>query len=96
MSEPTTAPEPPHDQLRELALQIYVEIVSRVYADTGTERPRPQPKALAEMSFKLAQAFQAADLEVNPAAIAAAAASAKRSVDISALKLDLESISKSR
>jgi hypothetical protein len=96
MSDSKKITEPPHDQLRELAQQIYVEVASRVYSDTGTERARPQPKALAQMSFKLAEAFLAVDLEVNPAAIAAATATAKRSVDIKALQLDLESISKPR
>ena len=96
MSEPTDSFEPPHDQLRDLAQQIYVELVGRVYADIGTERPRPQPKALARVSFKLAEAFLAVDLEVDPAAIAAAAASAKSSVDIESLQLDLGNIGKSR
>ena len=96
MSTPTNEVEPPRDQLRELAVRIYVEVVSRVYADTGTERVRPQPKALAQMAFKLAEAFQVVDLEVNPMAIATATATAKRSVDIKALQLDLESISKAR
>lgn len=96
MSAPADTSEPPRDQLRELALRIYVEVASRVYADTGTERARPQPKALAQMSFKLAEAFQAVDLEVNPTSIATATATAKRSVDIKALQLDLESITAGR
>jgi len=90
------APTKPHDPIQELALQIYIGLVSRAYGDTGGgERPRPQPKALAQMSFVLAQAFHAADREENPMTIAATAAT-KSAAKFDAADLDLGSLHKTR
>jgi hypothetical protein len=61
------------DITREIALKIYIGLAGQTYAYTdgdGTERKRPAPKQLALMSFKLAEAFQQADAEVNAAALA--------------------------
>ena len=92
MNAPTAAIDP----MRELAVQIYIGLASRAYADTGSaERARPQPKALAQMSFKLAEAFQAADSEMNPVTIATAAA-AKSAAKFDAVDLDLASLNKPR
>lgn len=62
------------DITREIALKIYIGIAGHTYSYTdpdGTDRKRPAPKQLALMSFKLAEAFQQADAEVNAAALAA-------------------------
>jgi hypothetical protein len=82
----------PHDAMRELAVQIYVGLVSRAYGDPGRgEETRQQPEALARMSFKLAEAFHAADSEMNPVTIAAAAA-LKAETPFDARDLDLGSL----
>jgi hypothetical protein len=87
------------DSLRELALEIYIGLASRVYSQpSAPEQARPNPKVLAQMSFKLAQAFEMVDHEVNPVAIAAAAAKAK-AVHFSAADMagiDLDSLTKRR
>jgi hypothetical protein len=80
------------DAMRELALQIYIGLVSRVYGDAGRDEKTRQPsEALARMSFTLAQAFHAVDGEVNPVTIAAAAA-LKSAVRFDAADLDLGSL----
>jgi len=80
------------DAMRELAVQIYVGIVSRVYGDVGRgEEKQLQPEALARLSFKLADAFHAADSHVNPVTIAAAAA-VKSAIRFDASDLDLASL----
>lgn len=84
----------PHDAMRELAVQIYVGLVCRAYGEAG-DGARPQPQALAQLSFKLAEAFHAADGEVNPVTIAAAAA-VKSAVRFDARDLDLGSLQTQR
>jgi hypothetical protein len=77
------------DAMRELALQIYIGLVSRVYGDAGRgEETQRQPEALARLSFELAEAFHLADGEVNPITIAAAAAT-KSAIHFDASDLDL-------
>jgi hypothetical protein len=89
-------PAKPHDAIQDLALQIYIGLASRAYGDTGGgERPRPQPRALAQLSFQLAEAFHTADREQNPMTIAAAAAT-KSAVKFDAGDLDLGSLHKAR
>lgn len=61
------------EETKEIALKIYIGLASLTFAyldNTGAERKRPAPKPLALMSFKLAEAFQQADAEVNAAALA--------------------------
>ena len=80
------------DAMRELAVQIYIGIVSRVYGDAGRgEETQQPPAALARLSFKLAEAFHAADSDVNPVTIAAAAA-IKSAIRFDASDLDLASL----
>ncbi len=58
---------------REIALRIYIGLAGQTYSYTDSdsaERKRPAPKQLALMSFKLAEAFQQADAEVNATALA--------------------------
>ena len=69
---------------RELALRIYVQLSANVYS-TGTQN-KPDPKALAAFSFKLAEAFEAAEKETDRG-VAAAAKEAKEKVDLS--KIDM-------
>ena len=69
---------------RELALRIYVQLSANMYA-TGTQN-KPDPKALAAFSFKLAEAFEAAEKETDRG-MAAAAKEAKEKVDLS--KIDM-------
>ena len=82
----------PQDTMRELAAQIYVGLVCRAYGEAGHgEETRQSPEALARTSFKLAEAFQLADGEVNPITIAAAAAT-KRAIPFDAADIDLASL----
>jgi hypothetical protein len=69
---------------RELALRIYIQLSANVYS-TGTQN-KPDPKALAAFSFKLAEAFEAAEKETDRAKVAAAK-EAKENVDLS--KIDM-------
>jgi hypothetical protein len=55
---------------------------------TGTQN-KPDPKALAAFSFKLAEAFEAAEQETDRAKVAAAK-DAKEKVDLS--KIDMSSM----
>jgi hypothetical protein len=82
--------EKTHDTMRELAVQIYVGLVSRAYGAAGSG-DSAQPLELARMSFKLAEAFHEADGEVNPVTIAAAAA-LKAETPFDARDLDLGSL----
>jgi hypothetical protein len=93
-----SAPEKPaaagaasrHDPFRELALQIFVQFSARVYGSPpGADGKRPDPKAVAALSFKLAEAFEAAEGETDRAkAIADAKAKAAVKLD----EVDLSSV----
>ena len=63
---PATAAGPPtyQDTVRDLALRIYVELAGHSYAGTAVEG-QPDPKALAMLSFKLAEAFLQAHRDIN-------------------------------
>ena len=55
---------PPKDAYVELAERIFVALAARVYGTlAGTEQRKPDPKALAAFSFKLADAFEEATNE---------------------------------
>jgi hypothetical protein len=85
MSAPSKeAAAPSAETYRELALRIYVQLSANVYS-TGTQN-KPDPKALAAFSFKLAEAFEAAEKETDRAK-AAAVKEAKEKVDLS--KIDM-------
>jgi hypothetical protein len=86
MSAPANEPAPAAsvETYRDLALRIYVQLSASVYS-TGTQN-KPDPKALAAFSFKLAEAFEAAEKETDRAK-AAAAREAKEKVDLS--KIDM-------
>jgi hypothetical protein len=64
-SGPQPVPETPY---RELAVRIYVNLVSRVYSmPAAADAKRPDPKLLAAMSFKMAESFEAAEKETDRA-----------------------------
>lgn len=59
---------PVSDPLRDLAAQIYVEIVGRAVVLTdNTAQMKSNPEGLAKLSFKLAQAFQNTGVDVKTA-----------------------------
>jgi hypothetical protein len=50
----------------ELAEKIYIQLSSRVYGTlAGSDQKKPDPKALAAFSFKLADAFEQATRETD-------------------------------
>ena len=52
------------DAYVELAERIFIALAARVYGTlAGTEQRKPDPKALAAFSFKLADAFEEATIE---------------------------------
>ena len=74
MSAPAPASAPghppakadPHKAYIELAERIFVQLSSRVYGTlAGSEAKKPDPKALAAFSFKLADAFEQATRETD-------------------------------
>jgi hypothetical protein len=91
MSAPEkAAAAPKHDPFRELALQIFVGLAAQVYSHPpGPDGKRPDPKVVAAMSFKLAEAFEAAEGETDRAK-AVAEAKAKATVKLD--EVDLSSV----
>jgi hypothetical protein len=86
-----SAPDKPRQEIQldpteVLAQKLYIEMCGRVYSVSGGEKP--QPKMLAQMSFKLAAVFQAANYEFNPTAVAARDAKAKASVNLDNVQID--------
>src|SRR5947208_6657241 len=60
------AAAPAKDPYVELAQKIYIQLSARVYGTlSGTEQKKPDPKALAAFSFKLAEAFEVAITETD-------------------------------
>src|SRR3982751_505269 len=62
---PTKAPAAPaKDPYVELAERIFVSLAARVYGTlAASDQRKPDPKALATFSFKLAEAFEQATAE---------------------------------
>jgi hypothetical protein len=86
------APAAAHDPVHDLAERIFVALCARVYGAAGE---KPQPKAVAQLSFKLAEVFQSANLELNPAAIAAREAKTKAAVKLDSVQIDFGAVGKS-
>ena len=84
------AATPPVDPIEELARKIFIELSAQVHGNPGE---KPEHKKLVEVSFRLAEAFQAGNLEFNTAARARADAKAKASVDVSKIEIDFGAIS---
>ena len=56
----------PREAYIDLAEKIYINLAARVYGTlSGTEQKKPDPKALAAFSFKLADAFEQATRETD-------------------------------
>src|SRR5437870_747585 len=84
MSTPAKrAPHPAKDSYVDLAERIFIGLAARVYGTlSGTDQRKPDPKALATFSFKLADAFEQAYKET--ARVVAATEAANKA----AVKLD--------
>jgi hypothetical protein len=70
MSAPAKeAPKNPHaDPMAELAERIFVALAGRIYGNlAGGDVKKPDPKALAAYSYKLAEAFEQASKETTRA-----------------------------
>ncbi len=99
MSEGHAAPAPAAkpaaaaqvDPIEELAKKIFIELAAQVHAHPGEKPPHAK---LAELSFRLAEAFQAGNLEFNTAARQRADAKAKASVDVSKIEIDFGAFGK--
>ncbi len=92
-SAPAPAAKPvaaaPVDQVEELARKIYIELAAQVHSRAGD---KPEHEKLVEISFRLAEAFQAGNLKFNTAARARADAKARASVDVSKIEIDFGAI----
>jgi hypothetical protein len=82
---------PPVDPVEELAKKIYVELSAQIHAQLDG-KPKPEHLKVVELSFRLAEAFQAGNLQFNTAARARADAKAKASVDVSKIEIDFGAI----
>ena len=92
-AEKPAATQAPRDVYTELAFEVFVGMASRIYsAPSVAGQSKPDPKALALMSFKLAEAFLAAEKE-TPRAKAAAEVLSKSKVNLN--EVDLSSVFKS-
>jgi hypothetical protein len=81
----------PHDPIQEMAEKLYIALCARVYSASGE---KPQPKAVAQLCFKLAETFQAANYEFNPTAVAARVAKDKASVNLDSVNIDFGAVGK--
>ncbi|MGH8687637.1 MAG: hypothetical protein ACREVQ_08005 [Burkholderiales bacterium] len=92
MSAPEKTAAPAHvDPIEVLAEKIFVQMSSRIYGAAGE---KPQPKAVAQLCFKLAEAFISANNEFNPNAIAAREAKNKASVKLDSVNIDFGTVDK--
>jgi hypothetical protein len=83
-------PSPQADPFYQLAEKIYVGLAARVYGTlAGTDQRKPDPKALAAYSFKLAEAFEQAYKD-TPRVQAALEAASKAAVKLD--EVDLSSV----
>jgi hypothetical protein len=92
MSSPEKKPSPESlkDPNLELAREIYIGMATRIYsAPPNPEQKKPEPKALATLCFRLAEAFEAASRE-TPKVKAALEAASKAAVKLG--DVDLSSV----
>ena len=68
MSAPASPAGSVASQTRDLAAQIYVELVGRVMLTT--EQTKPNPVDLAKFCYKLAEAFQSIEVGAQKDAVA--------------------------
>jgi hypothetical protein len=65
-SAKASAPQSQQDRWIDLAERIYVQLSARVYGTlAGSDQKKPDPKALAAFSFRLAEAFEQATRETD-------------------------------
>ena len=84
-----TVATPPVDPVEDLARKIFIELSAQVHSQAGD---KPEHKKLVEVSFRLAEAFQAGNLEFNTAARVRADAKARASVDVSKIEIDFGAV----
>ena len=82
---------PPVDPVEELAKKIYIELAAQIHSQLDG-KPKPDHLKVAEISFRLAEAFQAGNLQFNTAARARADAKARASVDVSKIEIDFGAV----
>jgi hypothetical protein len=82
----------PDDPMQELARSIYTRLCGNIYS--ALDAKKPEPKAVAQLSFKLAETFIAANLEFNPVAIAARDAKEKAGVNVADVDIDFAGFAK--
>ena len=78
------------DPIQELARIIYTRLCGSIYAVADSKKP--DPKAVAQLSFKLAETFVAANLQFNPVARAAHEARQKAGVKVADVDIDFAGI----
>jgi len=83
------ASQAPDDPLQDLARTIYTRLCGTIYS--ALDSKKPEPKAVAQLSFKLAETFIAANLELNPVARAAREAKDTASVKMGDVEIDFAS-----
>ena len=88
-AKPAAAPHV--DPIEELAKKIYIELSAQIHSQLDG-KPKPDHLKVAEISFRLAEAFQAGNLQFNTAARARADAKAKSSVDVSKIEIDFGAV----
>lgn len=93
MSEQKSAAvQVPDDPVQELARSIYTQLCGSIYS--ASDAKKPDPKAVAQLSFKLAETFIAANLEFNPVAKAAREAKEKAGVRVADVDIDFAGFAK--
>jgi len=88
----STAPQVPDDPVQALARSIYARLCGNIYS--ALDAKKPEPKAVAQLSFRLAETFIAANLEFNPVAIAAREAKEKAGVKVADVDIDFAGVAK--
>ena len=85
--KPAQPHAPARDIYTEVAFEVFVGMASRIYsAPTPAGGTKPDPKALALLAFRLAEAFLAAEKE-TPRAKAAAEKASKAQVKLDEVDL---------
>ena len=85
--KPASPAEAFKDPNLELAREIFIGMACRIYsAPSNPEQKKPDPKALATMCFRLAEAFEAASRE-TPKVKAALEAASKAAVKLDEVDL---------
>jgi len=93
MSEQSSAAtQIPDDPVQALARTIYTRLCGNIYSVMDAKKP--DPKAVAQLSFKLAETFIAANLEFNPVAKAAREAKEKAGVKVADVDIDFAGFAK--